>query len=54
MKHEGRQSMSRRMRDELVKEGDLPTFWRQFWAHCDLRPEECVSRLRLPSMSVLS
>ena len=35
--------MTRRVRDELVKQGDLATFWRQFWAHCDLRPEECTT-----------
>ncbi|EPT02211.1 hypothetical protein FOMPIDRAFT_162728 [Fomitopsis schrenkii] len=40
MKHEGRNAMSKRMRDELIKRGDHPEFWRQFWAHCALRPDE--------------
>ncbi|KZT63302.1 hypothetical protein DAEQUDRAFT_733975 [Daedalea quercina L-15889] len=41
MKHEGRSKMSRRLREELIKQGDLAEFWRQFWAHCDVRPDEC-------------
>lgn len=44
MKHEGRNAMSKRMRDELIKRGDHPEFWRQFWAHCALRPDECAFR----------
>lgn len=40
MKHEGRSNLTRRVKDELVKRADVAEFWRQFWAHCDLRPGE--------------
>lgn len=42
MKHEGRNAMSKRMRDELIKQGDQREFWKQFWVHCSLRPDECA------------